>query len=80
MKNRESLSDAGVFLWGGSMDEGLSRTSTFCPGYNDMSGYLDKMLSPRFRKNFEEHMASCRECRSDVLELRMCIKELFCCE
>jgi hypothetical protein len=75
MKNKHSLYDSGIEMWGGSMDEGLSRNSTFCPGYNDVAGYIDKMLPAKLRKSFENHMAACRDCRTDILELRICIRE-----
>lgn len=75
MKKSESMNDAGIKIWGGSIDEGLSTNSNFCPGYNDVSGYIDKMLHAKKRKIFEEHMAACKECRFDIQELRILIRE-----
>ncbi len=76
MAEYEGLNDAGVSLWGGTIDEGLSRTTTFCPGYNIVSGYLDKRVGTRLKREIEDHLASCRECRWDIQELRQCLKDI----
>ena len=63
-------------FWGGSFHEGLARTSYCCPGYNTLAAYIDKKLPAKARKAVEEHMASCKECRIDLIELRIMIKNI----
>ena len=57
-------------VYGGTIEEGLSTSKEACPGFNDVAAYLDKKLPTARRKEVEGHMASCRECRTEVLELR----------
>lgn len=75
MPKNDMKHDAGIQFWGGTMDEGLSMSSRFCPGYNEVAGYIDKMLPAKLRKNVEEHMAACKECRIDVYDIKLCIRE-----
>ncbi|GAB7079433.1 anti-sigma factor family protein [Megalodesulfovibrio paquesii] len=68
--------DTEFKLWGGSMHEGLARSSYCCPGHNTLAAYLDKKLPAKARKAVEAHMASCRECRADLIDLRMMLKSI----
>ncbi len=74
---QELIHDTGFQLWGGSVSEGLSKDSHLCPGSNVMAAYLDNTLPVKVRKIVENHMASCRECRRDVYELRKIIEYAF---
>ncbi|MCA1945475.1 MAG: zf-HC2 domain-containing protein [Desulfovibrio sp.] len=70
------IHDTQLKLWGGSFHEGLARTSYCCPGYNTIAAYLEKKLPAKARKAVEAHMASCKECRFDLIDLRMLLKHL----
>ncbi|MCG8530974.1 MAG: zf-HC2 domain-containing protein [Desulfovibrionales bacterium] len=69
MKMKKSSSWVEL-VYGGTIEEGLPTSKESCPGYNDIAAYLDKNLPIARRKEVEGHMASCRECRTEVLELR----------
>lgn len=64
------IHDTGVRIWGGDIVEGLSKSSLLCPGHNTIASYLDKRLPAKARKAVEDHMASCKECRLEIFELR----------
>lgn len=70
------LNDVEFYFWGGNVYDGLSKNNTLCAGYTVLAGYIDKKLGPFLRKKFEDHMASCRECREDVREIRMMLKAI----
>ncbi|WP_167590539.1 anti-sigma factor family protein [Oceanidesulfovibrio indonesiensis] len=67
------IHDTGIRIWGGTIEEGLSRNSYMCPGHNTIAAYLDKKLPAKARKAVEDHMASCKECRIEAMELRKII-------
>lgn len=64
------IHDTGIKIWGGNMFDGLSKSSFLCPGHNTIAAYIDKNLPAKARKAVEDHMASCKECRIEVLEIR----------
>ncbi|MBG0775168.1 MAG: zf-HC2 domain-containing protein [Desulfovibrionaceae bacterium] len=51
-------------------------SNDFCPGYNVISGYLDKNLAAKQRKMLEAHLSMCRECRMKLFDLRAILNEI----
>lgn len=68
--------DTGTKLWGGDVHEGLCMSSLLCPGHNTIAAYIDKKLPAKVRSIVESHMSSCKECRTEIFELRKILKSL----
>ena len=41
-----------------------------CPGFEDLSAYLDGQLPPRARARLDAHLASCPACAASLADLR----------